>query len=131
MSANNLQARRGSDIYAQHLLSKKRGFPLWIPGSKNTLPKQYQRKGIHIGDVGIITAAGGFSFLFNIFRPAEYPLGFNPRTLPEGFAPLDPPLDESDICNFFELKPKSHLASTFVKNGINETSSCVQLRVLL
>jgi len=84
---------------------------------------EYQRKGIQIGDVGIIRPEGAFSFLFNICRPADDPI--NPRVLPEGFSPLYPPLDPSDITQFFELKPKSHVASAFVENGTYEASSCV------
>ncbi|KDR67719.1 hypothetical protein GALMADRAFT_26936, partial [Galerina marginata CBS 339.88] len=50
------------------------GSPLWIPEPNKRLPISYQRRGIDIGDVGIITANGGFDFLFNICLPYNHPM---------------------------------------------------------
>lgn len=96
-------------IYERHLALKQRGFPLWIPEPNRRLPMSYRRTGICIGDVGIITPSGGFSFLFNICRP----LGdlVNPSTLPEDFYPIYPPLEPIDVREFSEFKPDSYLAS--------------------
>ena len=113
--------QRGNEIYERHLSLKGRGFPLWIPEPNNRLPLAYRRKGINIGDVGIITPSGGFSYLFNICVPRGDPL--NPRALPEDFAPLSPPLDPIDIREFSEFKPGSHLASASIENSQRKMDS--------
>jgi len=100
---------------------KKRGFPLWIPEPNNNLPISYQRQGVNIGDVGIVTPSGGFSFLFNICLPPGDPI--NPSELPEGFAPLSPPLNPIDIVRFVEFKSRSHLASASVEKWDGESPS--------
>ena len=126
-SNTSLPFRRSSDIYAQHLASKKRGFPLWIPEPNRNLPLEYQRQGISIGDVGIITPSGGFSFLFNICLPGYDPV--NPSELPEGFAELHPPLNPLHIQDFIELGPQSHLASGSVEKRQDESLSYAFLRL--
>jgi hypothetical protein len=78
----------------------------------------YRRKGINIGDVGIITPTGGFSFLFNICLPHDHPI--NPRTLPEGFAPIYPPIEPMDFRQYSEFKPESYLASTAIEKVHND-----------
>ncbi|KAF8956508.1 hypothetical protein BDZ97DRAFT_1616431, partial [Flammula alnicola] len=92
-----------------------RGFPLWIPEPNKNLPLSYQRKGINIGDVGIITPSGSFSFLFNICVPHDDPI--NPRTLPEGFSPIYPPIDPIDIRKLTEFKAGSYLASSSIEKS--------------
>jgi hypothetical protein len=113
--------KRGNEIYERHLSLKGRGFPLWIPEPNNRLPLAYRRRGINIGDVGIITPSGGFSYLFNICVPPEDPL--NPRALPEDFAPLYPPLDSIDIREFTEFRAGSHLASSSIENSQKKMNS--------
>lgn len=113
--------QRGNEIYERHLSLKGRGFPLWIPEPNNRLPLAYRRRGINIGDVGIITPSGGFSYLFNICVPRGDPL--NPRALPEDFAPLYPPLDPIDIREFSEFKAGSHLASSSIENSQRKMNS--------
>lgn len=76
----------------------------------------YRRKGINIGDVGIITPSGGFSFLFNICLSHDNPI--NPETLPEGFAPI--PIVPTDIREYFEFKPETYLASTSIEKTHND-----------
>ncbi|KJA19859.1 hypothetical protein HYPSUDRAFT_143195, partial [Hypholoma sublateritium FD-334 SS-4] len=105
-------------IYERHLALKQRGFPLWIPEPNRRLPMTYRRRGIHIGDVGIITPSGGFSFLFNICRPPGDPI--NPSTLPEDFSPIYPPLEPTDIREFSEFKPGSFLASGTIEKINND-----------
>lgn len=75
------------------------------------LPLSYQRQGISIGDVGIITEYGGFDFLFNIFSPSGHPN--NPEELPEDFVPLDP-LRLSDVRAYCDFGHNSYLASSSV-----------------
>ncbi|KAF9475877.1 hypothetical protein BDN70DRAFT_205166 [Pholiota conissans] len=97
-------------IYEQHLEPKGRGFPLWIPEPNKRLPLPYRCAGVNVGDVGIITPSGAFSFLFNICLPSEHPI--NPDELPEGFVPIL--MKPTDISEFSVFKPKSHLASAFI-----------------
>ncbi|KAF9001532.1 hypothetical protein BDQ17DRAFT_1409952 [Cyathus striatus] len=73
----------GHKIYVEKMFPLNYGFPLWFPEPNRYLPLEYRRKGISIGDVGIITPNGGFDFLFNISLPAEHPV--NPNDLPDDF----------------------------------------------
>ncbi|KAF4617807.1 hypothetical protein D9613_006180 [Agrocybe pediades] len=107
-----LPVQRSNEIYERHLLLKGRGFPLWIPEPNKNLSMIYQRQGISIGDVGLVTYAGSFSFLFNICLPADHPV--NPRVMPEGFAPIDPPIDPGDVRRFTEFKAGSFLGSNSI-----------------
>ncbi|KAF9543338.1 hypothetical protein CPC08DRAFT_716753 [Agrocybe pediades] len=107
-----LPVQRSNEIYERHLLLKGRGFPLWIPEPNKNLSMIYQRKGINIGDVGLVTYSGSFSFLFNICLPADDPI--NPRVMPEGFAPIDPPIDSGDVRRFTEFKSGSFLGSNSI-----------------
>jgi hypothetical protein len=77
----------------------------------------YRRKGVYIGDVGIITPSGGFSFLFNICLPRGHPI--NPDDLPEEFSPIYPPIRQTDIRKFPEFKAKSFLASAAIEKVNN------------
>ncbi len=74
------------NIYYDQLLLANRGSPLWHPGPDMNLPKEYRRKGVSLGDVGILYSES-FSFLFNVFLPADHPI--NLGRVPSGFKPLD------------------------------------------
>ncbi|KAJ7637896.1 hypothetical protein DFH06DRAFT_1099335 [Mycena polygramma] len=76
-----------SEVYCCQMLRQKRGFPLYIPNPQ-TLPPEYEERGIAIGDVGSVTADGEFDFYFNIFLPAEHPI--NADNTPEDFSPMYP-----------------------------------------
>ena len=89
-----------------------RGIPLWIPQPDMQLPIPYRAKGVCIGDVGLVTALGGFDFLFNICRARDDPI--NPQTLPDNFVPVDPPLDPTDVGRFREFSSGSYLASSSI-----------------
>ncbi|KAF8802237.1 hypothetical protein BYT27DRAFT_7197332 [Phlegmacium glaucopus] len=105
--------QRSNEIYERHLMLKGRGFPLWIPQANIHLPVPYRAKGVCIGDVGIITAFGGFDFLFNICRARDDPI--NPDDLPDNFAPIHPPLvNMTDVRNFREFSAGSYLASSSI-----------------
>ncbi|KIM36660.1 hypothetical protein M413DRAFT_286395 [Hebeloma cylindrosporum] len=71
--------RGGSTFYCS-LLAMRRGLPIWSPGPNLELPISYRRKGVSIGDVGLITERGSFGYLFNITLSIEHP--DNPRGLP-------------------------------------------------
>lgn len=72
--------------YERHLLVEHHGFPLWAPQPHSRLPLSYRRKGVSIGDVGIITKDGYFDFLFNICLPRGH--ASNPTFLPTNFSPV-------------------------------------------
>lgn len=65
------------DIYARQLFPKRYGMPLFIPEPYDNLPSEYRNKGASIGDVGIITQDGSFSFVFNICKPSSDPVNSN------------------------------------------------------
>ena len=73
-----------ADIYAQCLLPLKEGYPLYRPGLhfrlNDDVYETYRRKGVSIGDVGIIRPGGDFDFLFNICRPSSSSTGDTPNT---------------------------------------------------
>ena len=121
-----MSPQKSNEVYERHLWLKGRGFPLWIPEPNRRLPRVYQKKGIDIGDVGIITPFGAFSFLFNICVPSDNPI--NPRLLPEGFAPISPPLDALDIGEVYEFKPGSYLASSSIENSQSESDARLVVR---
>jgi hypothetical protein len=64
-----------AQVYAEQLISKGHGFPLWYPDIGE----------VHLGDVGYIWD-GSFTRLFNVTLPPEHPI--NQRGVPEGFMQL-------------------------------------------
>ena len=122
--------QRSNEMYERHLTLKGRGFPLWIPQPNMLLPNPYRAIGVCIGDVGIITAFGGFDFLFNICRTRDDPI--NPEELPDNFAPIYPPLNPTDVRKFREFSSGSYLASSsIVESQTGEQTSCVYSSFLL
>lgn len=117
----DLPVRLDDDIYYRHMFAEGRGIPMRLPEPSVTLPREYQRRGIAIGDVGILTEFGGFDFMFNICLPADDPI--HRQGLPEGFSPLFPPLSPSDIYRHKEFKSNSYLASASVKSSRRENDS--------
>ncbi|PPQ89034.1 hypothetical protein CVT25_004676 [Psilocybe cyanescens] len=114
--------QKSNEVYEKQLSMKGRGFPLWIPEPNRRLPITYRREGVSIGDVGIITPSGGFSFLFNICLPADDPI--NRGRVPEDFEPIYPQLDaDMDIREFFEFKQGNYLASTSIENSQSDAFS--------
>ncbi|KAJ7463656.1 hypothetical protein FB451DRAFT_1094774, partial [Mycena latifolia] len=75
-----------SRSYCSQLLRRGRGFPLSIPVPQPDLPREYQRQGVAIGDVGRVTPEGIFDFFFNIYLDADDPI--NAENVPEDFYPL-------------------------------------------
>jgi hypothetical protein len=101
-TAADVDPPKDNEIYERLLRRKGRGFALYVPQPNRRLPIAYQRMGIRIGDVGIITPDGGFSFLFNICVPHDDPI--NPRILPEDFSPLQPALTDAGCRGIFPVQ---------------------------
>jgi len=90
-----------AQVYAEQLLPKGHGFPLWVPEPSTQLREAC------IGDVGYVYNGSFFRF-FNVTMPREHP--FNGRGVPHGFIPLaydaeelldrvDPYLPQVPICS--------------------------------
>ena len=108
---NPVEKESSNYIYQRHMYLEADGFPLWTPQPNETLDDSYRRKGVSIGDVGSFTPDGGFDFLFNICLPAGH--SGNPKTLPEGFVPLE--LEQTDFRRFPVHSPHSYLARPPIK----------------
>jgi hypothetical protein len=104
-------SEKSREIYYEAMVVKGYGMPLMIPGPSKHLPMEYRRRGISIGDVGIMTAFGGFDFLFNISLPSDHPV--NPGILPEHFIPFE--ILTFEIRRGVSFKNNSHLVSPSVK----------------
>ncbi|KAF8954937.1 hypothetical protein BDZ97DRAFT_1927593 [Flammula alnicola] len=105
--------RQGSRLKQDH------GSPLWIPEPNHFLDISYRRRGIDIGDVGIITEGGAFDFLFNICLSQDDPI--NAGIVPEGFSPLNPPLTPAhDFQGHQELGEDTDLSSESITKDISD-----------
>jgi len=122
---------KDNEIYERLLRRKGRGFALYVPAPNRRLPIAYQKEGTRIGDVGIITQDGGFSFLFNICIPrGDSPDSINPCILPEGFSPLQPSLTGVDVVEYSRFNSGSYLTSQSIeKKGSASNTKCVVLNL--
>lgn len=120
------QPQRSCEIYYKNMAVKNRGSPLWIPEPNNNLSVPYRKKGVSIGDVGILTESGGFCFFFNICLPRDHVI--NRRGVPPGFVPMRLPAGSEDIQRHREFHPDSYLVSESI--GISRhqqgDSECVE-----
>ncbi|KAF8730468.1 hypothetical protein AX14_005556, partial [Amanita brunnescens Koide BX004] len=87
------KSRARPHIYSFDMLTHRAGYPLYVPAPLGGLPTAYRKKGIRVGDVGVITTEGAFDFLFNACQSDP---GINPPTLPDGFELLKPRIRTSD-----------------------------------
>jgi len=94
---------------------------MWIPGPNMKLPMEYRRNGIRIGDVGVIYRREGFSFLFNIFLPADHPV--NKGRVPDDFEHFDFGQVEMDLEEVIVYGKGHHLASSSLRNVSGVDSS--------
>ena len=112
------------------LLTKNRGYPLWIPSPSISLPKLNRRLGVCLGDVGVLTPEGGFNYLFNVLHDAAHPINA-PLGVPEGFVPLV--LDVPTELEFVEWNGGSYLADPSiirVDNGDVLPCVCCRMRAV-
>jgi hypothetical protein len=100
-----------SEIYCNQLLHQRRGFPLHRPEPRQTLPQEYRRTGVAIGDVGRITPTGSFDFFFNIYLPADHPI--NDNNVPENFCPLS--LSKPQDLDYISYPPGDHVSTSSVQ----------------
>ncbi|KAJ7654128.1 hypothetical protein DFH06DRAFT_1093141 [Mycena polygramma] len=107
-SDTSTEALSDSEIYHRQMLFQKRGFPLYVPEPEISLPAEYQRRGVAIGDVGSVTPEGTFDFFFNIFLAPDDPIHVNHT--PENFSPL-PLYDPIDLLH------ENHAPGDFVSSS--------------
>ncbi|KAF7975605.1 hypothetical protein HWV62_9181 [Athelia sp. TMB] len=88
------------EVYIQQLLPKKYGFPMYYPAPPSSFPLVLRKRGISIGDVGIIRPDGSFQFVFNIFAPCPRATGPNNIWQNE-----EPPINYFGVPNGFEPLP--------------------------
>lgn len=100
---------RGGSIFYRSLITMRRGLPIWSPALDHELPISYRRKGISIGDVGLITERGSFGYLFNITLSIEHP--DNPRELPLDFFPASLPTPRGIVHSTREDTPFRSIVS--------------------
>jgi hypothetical protein len=103
-------------IYAESLLPKGYGYPLWLPEPNECLPEEYQESGTCIGDVGIVSSDGSFDYLFNVCHPASHPINVD-RT-PEDFEYVELRMSHDVYRNSGVHAPKSHVASASLKKRV-------------
>ncbi|KAF8804953.1 hypothetical protein BYT27DRAFT_7105774, partial [Phlegmacium glaucopus] len=115
-------------IYVRNLLHKGHGWPFYVPGPNKRLPKVYRRKGMQIGDVGIINTRGSFEFFFNICHPANHPI--NCQGVPKNFKQLR--IQPTDIQEHSEFNGESYISSSSIKNssGLKFESSASEGAIL-
>lgn len=78
-----------ASIFYEALLPVGYGLPMWNPVPNLESPISYRRKGVSIGDLGLITDVADFKYLFNITFPIAHPV--NPTDLPQDlFSPSLP-----------------------------------------
>lgn len=68
-----------------------------MPTPLGGLPAAYRKKGIRVGDVGMMTAKGAFDFVLNACQHDDQSdAGINPAVVPDGFELLKPLIRTSD-----------------------------------
>ena len=113
-----------SQIYVEHLLNEKRGYPLWVPQASTNTSREYQTRGISIGDVGFFTESGEFDFLFNICLPADDLINPGQDEVPDEFQPISPEFSwRRQVREYTEaLNDRGYLASSSISAQRIDTS---------
>ncbi|KIM36659.1 hypothetical protein M413DRAFT_449003 [Hebeloma cylindrosporum] len=95
------------------LALKGRGSPVHHPDPALQHPIHYRRAGYSIGDVILLGDRGNFDYHFNVCVPAESPL--NAPRLPEGFSPLSPQLDPTNVQEYSSFRGHTVLEGKSVR----------------
>src|ERR1700756_5687612 len=74
------------EIYSRYIMGLQHGYPLHDPEPDLSLPPAARKKGVRIGDVGLVTRDGSFDFLFNV---CDQYREINPSRLPDSFEVID------------------------------------------
>jgi len=99
-----------SETYASSLFASGHGYATFIPETITPVPDDFKaRRGISIGDVGILSEENDFIFAFNIFLAADHP--YNKGKTPDSFRPLVP-LNESEICTTVDFFPRGSVIAS-------------------
>ncbi|KAF9238365.1 hypothetical protein BU15DRAFT_75299 [Melanogaster broomeanus] len=101
-------------VYARLMaqVDKTRGYPLWLPGLSTTLPEDYHRTGLKIGDVGLVTQHGDSTS----YSTYVYPKTILFITL-MGFLKLQTSiLNRQDVTSFLSLILRAGLATQSVSH---------------
>lgn len=103
------------DVYAEQLVQRGRGFPLWHP-------EPMDAGGVLIGDVGFLYE-GQFHRVFNATLPADDPI--NSGGVPDGYEPFE--LKE----NLFQRREAAIPQGVQCSRGVTSTHASAQLGVLV
>ena len=108
-------------VYAEQLMLRVKGHPLWIPEPSNLPSDAHRKVGIVPGDVGYLTADGDFVFLFHIFSGPGAPRQENPTPYgtPENFYPIEVPAGDGipPIIKDLPVYTKDTCISSVTKNS--------------
>ncbi|PPQ76765.1 hypothetical protein CVT26_000265 [Gymnopilus dilepis] len=96
--------------YSRSLLLAGHGFPIWNPSGDLARPPAYLKRGISIGDVGVLDSDGVFEFHFNIYLPPDDPT--HAGTVPPHFQPVEPILQPHEIRYDREYFPPGHVVAS-------------------
>ncbi|KAF9009655.1 hypothetical protein BDQ17DRAFT_1323192 [Cyathus striatus] len=108
------------EVYIKKMYKLKHGYPLWYPQPDRDRPVEYRRRGVAIGDVGVITFNGGFDFLFNIWLPASHPI--NPNNLPDDFDSMPRPERRTMFQHSFSPGYNSKISNLDIVTGTIENT---------
>ncbi|KIM36661.1 hypothetical protein M413DRAFT_449006 [Hebeloma cylindrosporum] len=97
------------------LALKGRGSPVHHPDPAQEHHIYYRRAGYSIGDVILLGDRGNFDFHFNTCAPADSPLNAPPEEIPEGFSPLFPQLDPTNVYEYSAFKGHTVLEGKSVR----------------
>ncbi|KAF9230408.1 hypothetical protein BU15DRAFT_57261, partial [Melanogaster broomeanus] len=90
-------------------LDSSRGYPLWIPESHSSLPADYHRMGLKMGDIGVVTKARDFDVFFNICSEENHPI-HHPDGVPSNFKQVI--LNDRDLIYRSSIDPKGKILKT-------------------
>lgn len=110
---HSIMSQGASEVYSRLLLSKRHGYPLWVPEPHENLHEEYK---VRIGDVGTIMN-GGFDPLFSICASPNDPV--NSEGVPPSLECVE--LEGTDVWTLQNYhNPGADIASAYIhKTTIN------------